>query len=118
MLEKPGVKPSPPLFDTILYDEPRPRIARITLNRAERKNAQNLSMIYQIDAALRHAATDPDISVIVLAAAGQDFSAGHDLSFGEESYRPDDYAPLGLWSEFGARSWCSPPTGGSTSPTC
>ena len=35
-----------PTFETILYDEPRPGVARVTLNRPEKRNAQNMQMTY------------------------------------------------------------------------
>ncbi|MCR9278760.1 MAG: enoyl-CoA hydratase [Pseudomonadaceae bacterium] len=54
-------------------------IARITLNRPDKRNAQNRQMTYDIDAAFSAAAADDAVKVIVLAGAGPHFSAGHDL---------------------------------------
>ena len=39
-----------PTFETVLYDEPRPAIARVTLNRPDKRNAQNMQMTYDINA--------------------------------------------------------------------
>nr|AAM82598.1 PauA [Pseudonocardia autotrophica] len=64
----------------VLVDHPEPDIARVTLNRPERRNAQNPALLYELDAALSAAATDRQVKVIVLAANGPDFSAGHDLT--------------------------------------
>ncbi|WP_063063070.1 enoyl-CoA hydratase [Nocardia violaceofusca] len=55
------------------------RIATITLNRPEAANAQNGELLDELDAAWTRAATDDEVSVIVLRANGKHFSAGHDL---------------------------------------
>src|SRR2546430_6484104 len=49
------------------------------MNRPEVRNAQNSALIMELDEAMRAADDDPDVNVIVLAGAGKDFSAGHDL---------------------------------------
>ena len=54
-------------------------VVRLVLDRAERRNAQSPRLLYELDAALLRAATDEAVQVIVLAAAGPDFSSGHDL---------------------------------------
>ncbi|WP_129781803.1 enoyl-CoA hydratase [Peristeroidobacter soli] len=54
-------------------------VRRILLNRPQLRNAQNRTMLDEIDAAFAAAAADPTIRVIILAAAGDHFSAGHDL---------------------------------------
>jgi len=55
------------------------RIARIWLNRPTEANAQNRSLLVQLDAAFRRAEADDDVRVIILAGRGKNFSAGHDL---------------------------------------
>ncbi len=85
----------------VLYDEPAPSIARITLNRPERRNAQGLDMLHSVDRALKYACGNGEISVIILAAAGSDFSAGHDLAF-EAGYDPGGYDRVSMWGEFQA----------------
>jgi enoyl-CoA hydratase len=67
-------------FVTVKYTVPEPRIARILLNRPERANAQNMQMLYELNAALDRACADDEIRVIVIAAEGKHFSSGHDLS--------------------------------------
>ena len=69
-----------PAFETVLYDEPRPGVARVTLNRPEKRNAQNMQMTYELNGAFDHALRQPHVKLIVLAARGQHFSSGHDLS--------------------------------------
>jgi enoyl-CoA hydratase len=63
-----------PTFEQVLYDTPAPKVARITLNRPELRNAQGLQMTYELNDAFNYAAQDDEISVIILAAAGPDFS--------------------------------------------
>ena len=38
-------------FETIVVERPDPRIARIVMNRPEARNAQNLQMTYDLNAA-------------------------------------------------------------------
>lgn len=64
----------------VLVDRPRDRIARLTLNRPEKRNAMSNALRTQLFAALDAADRDPDIAVIVLRGAGSCFSAGYDLS--------------------------------------
>jgi len=54
-------------------------ILRLTLNDARRRNALSDSMLAQLREALEQAATDAAVRVIVLAANGAAFCAGHDL---------------------------------------
>jgi enoyl-CoA hydratase len=60
-------------------DTPRAGVARVTLARADRRNAQDRQMLRELDAAFDDAVADGEIRVIVLAADGPDFSSGHDL---------------------------------------
>lgn len=55
-------------------------VAVLTLNRPEARNAQNIPLLEQLDAAFAAAAADPEVVVIVLKANGPHFSAGHDIS--------------------------------------
>lgn len=66
-------------FERIRYDVPAAGVGRITLARADKANAQDRTMLYEIDAAFGAAMQDVDIKVVVLAADGKHFSAGHDL---------------------------------------
>jgi enoyl-CoA hydratase len=63
----------------VLLDSPREGVARLTLNRPGARNAQNLDLIHSLDDAFTRAMRDGGVKVIVLAANGPDFSAGHDL---------------------------------------
>src|SRR5947208_12732352 len=65
-------------YQTILVER-RGAIELVTLNRPEVRNAQNSALILELDEAMHAADEDSDVNVIVLAGAGSDFSAGHDL---------------------------------------
>ncbi|MDQ5846938.1 MAG: enoyl-CoA hydratase-related protein [Acidobacteriota bacterium] len=56
-------------------------IARITLNRPEKKNALNEALIDGLKNALREANDNDAIRVAVIAGAGADFCSGADLEF-------------------------------------
>jgi len=55
------------------------RIARIWLNRPEAHNAQTRVLLVQLDGAFSRAEADDAVRVVILAARGKNFSAGHDL---------------------------------------
>lgn len=83
----------------VLYEKVGERIARVTLNRPDKANAQNYEMLYALNEAFDRAVADDDVRVIVLAAAGRHFSSGHDLAGGSFSLK--DHA-IGQWGGFGA----------------
>lgn len=90
-----------PDFETILYDEPASGVAGITLNRPEARNAQDTQLLYELNAAFDRAAQDDAIKVILLAAAGPHFSAGHDLREPDIHNRMMDFKTVGTWCGFG-----------------
>lgn len=55
-------------------------IARITLNRPEKRNALNDELIAGLKDALRRADHDQDVRAVVLSGAGEDFCSGADLA--------------------------------------
>jgi enoyl-CoA hydratase len=65
--------------DTPILYEVKGSIAWLTMNRPEFANSQNSQMTYAIDDALRRAANDDAVKVIVLRGAGKHFSGGHDI---------------------------------------
>lgn len=69
-----------PAYATILVEHPAMGVARIVLNRPDKANAQNLQLLYELNAALDAATRDDAVKVIIIAAAGKHFSAGHDLA--------------------------------------
>ena len=65
-------------------------IARITLNRPDVRNAQNVALLQALDQAMGRAAADDEVKVIILCAAGDHFSAGHDIGTDERDI-PDAF---------------------------
>jgi len=55
-------------------------VARITLNRPEKRNALNDAVIAGIKEGLDKAADDENVRVVVITGAGKDFCSGADLS--------------------------------------
>jgi enoyl-CoA hydratase len=60
-------------------------IAKIVLNRPEKRNAQNNQMTYELYESFRAAALDDAVKVIILSGEGPMFSSGHDLGGGAPS---------------------------------
>jgi enoyl-CoA hydratase len=83
----------------IRYEQPAERVARIVLARAEAANAQDYTMLSELNAAFDRAAHDDSVRVIILAADGKHFSSGHDLRAGTDM---SDIEPVGTWCCFGA----------------
>src|ERR1700733_14057897 len=65
-------------FETILYVVDG-AVATITMNRPDMANAQDSTLIDELDAALDLADADDAVRVVILAGAGKHFSSGHDL---------------------------------------
>ncbi len=86
------------MFTTVAYESPAPKVARITLNRPDSRNAQDTRLLYELNDAFDKAAQDDAISVIILAANGPHFSSGHDLR------EPDAFEALGKYPTVG--TWC------------
>ncbi|WP_420135450.1 enoyl-CoA hydratase [Rhodopseudomonas sp.] len=87
-------------YETLVVDRPDPAIARIVMNRPEARNAQNLQMTYDLNAAFDDAVQDDSVKVIVLAGNGPHFSAGHDLRATTKNEAGIDFAPVGAWGGF------------------
>ena len=64
----------------ILLSEIKDRVAVITLNRPDKKNALNPEMVTALDEAVTAASADPDVKIILLQANGDVFCAGADLA--------------------------------------
>lgn len=78
----------------ILYEKPEPGIARIWLNRPEAANAQDTQFLYELSAALDRGAREDDVRVIIVAAKGKHFSAGHDVRERNHHETQDRYTPI------------------------
>ena len=69
------------MFETITIDRDIRGIARLTLNRPEKHNTLSARMIAELTEAAARLGTDPEVRVVVLAAAGASFCAGGDLDW-------------------------------------
>lgn len=70
-------------------------IARITLNRPEKRNALNHQLLDDLDHAFTQAEEDENVGVVVLSANGASFCAGYDLG---GSYYTSPPQPEGKWT--------------------
>ncbi len=75
----------------ILLTEVRDEVMHLTLNRPDKRNALSRELLLQLNAILEDIAADARVRVVVLAARGPAFCAGHDLGemvgCSEEDYR-------------------------------
>jgi enoyl-CoA hydratase len=80
--------------ETIAFDV-TDRVARITLNRPEKRNALSGRMLQEIHEALLEADDRIDVNVILLQGEGRDFCAGYDLtdSYGGKDAGKPDHEP-------------------------
>ncbi|MBX9851043.1 MAG: enoyl-CoA hydratase/isomerase family protein [Cytophagaceae bacterium] len=62
------------------YDT-KERIAYVTINRAEKRNALNSEVIRELKFAFLKAQDNPDIKIVILKAEGEVFCAGADLEY-------------------------------------
>ena len=67
-------------FSFITY-EVKNRIATVTLNRPEKRNALNGAMVAELQQAFKQAGDDDAVKVILLTGAGDAFCAGADLEY-------------------------------------
>lgn len=68
-----------PTYEHILI-ETNNNIARLTMNRPERRNALSLGLMQELTACLGEIGQNKMMHAVILAGAGPAFSAGHDLS--------------------------------------
>lgn len=82
--------------EVVLYETDGP-VATVTMNRPAYRNAQNSAMTYALDAAFYRAVEDDGVKVIVLAGAGEHFSAGHDIGTPERDVDTSFPRKATLW---------------------
>lgn len=78
-------------YETIQYEQDS-AIATITMNRPEKRNALSPQLRRELEEGWTRAADDDSVSVIVIKAAGPDFSAGMDMFAGEGGIEDNDVA--------------------------
>jgi enoyl-CoA hydratase len=89
------------MTDLVLFETPLPKVARLVLNRPDARNAQDTHLLYELNSAFDRAAQDDDISVVILAAAGPHFSAGHDMRERGLLANMQAHQTVGTWCGFG-----------------
>lgn len=77
-------------MDDILLESRDGTVAHLRLNRPKARNALSLSMIERMQKALDGLKDDPAVHVVVIAAEGPVFCAGHDLKEISEARAADD----------------------------
>ena len=91
-------------YQTLLLDQ-TDAVLKITVNRPEVRNAQSRIMLEEFDHALLSATDDDSVRVVIVAGAGDHFSAGHDLGSPQElADRERRPYPDGIPGAY-ARSW-------------
>ena len=76
------------MYRKILY-EVSGGIARITLNRPDKRNALDGEMVAELKSALNASATDAQCRMVLLSGAGTDFCSGADLANLEKTAQAD-----------------------------
>ena len=77
-------------LQTVLY-EVKENIARITMNRPDKRNALNGQLLNDIDAAFSAAELDDSVRVVIFGGAGSSFSAGYDIKGSPYTSIPEGY---------------------------
>lgn len=92
-------------YQTILLDrDAEDRFAVLTLNRPEKLNAMNKTVIREIVHAVKACSADPEINALVITGAGRAFSSGYDLVSADfdvdvETWREDMSENAQAWLE-------------------
>lgn len=76
-------------LESVIYER-EPPIARIVLNRPDKANTKDASLVQEVDACLHEADRDKEIKVVILKANGKGFCGGHVARWGpDENPYPD-----------------------------
>jgi len=95
-------------FETIIVDHPSEGVARITLDRADKRNAISTRMRTEILAVLEAHDLDDAVRVTILRGSGACFSAGYDLAGDLMAEPPFHTAPGdGAWARQVTQNWFS-----------
>lgn len=65
-------------WESVIYEK-FDKVARVTMNRPEVRNAQDTQLLTEVLEAFEAAEVDPEVRVVILTGAGPTFSSGHDL---------------------------------------
>src|SRR3954451_20338670 len=88
-------------FDTLICDVPRPRVARVTLNRPQAMNAYTFAMCGELQAAIAAFRDDDKLLALILAGVGnRAFCTGGDIGGSDAAHREAvAAAPIGRGRE-------------------
>lgn len=93
-------------FETIIVDRPAEGVSRITLDRAEKRNAISTLMRTEILQVLETNDFDDSVRVTIIRGSGACFSAGYDLGGDLMSAPPFHTAPGdGAWARQVTQNW-------------
>lgn len=76
-------------YENVIYDKSG-HIATITMNRPDKLNALSIGLIDDIVGAAEEAEADKEVRVVILKAAGRAFSAGYDITPGQDKNKGED----------------------------
>lgn len=93
----------------ILVDQPSPHVARVTLNRPDKRNAISTPLRSALLEQLRRHDADPDVRVSIIRGAGPCFSSGYDLGGGSLMEGSPFYSAPGdgQWARQANDTWFS-----------
>lgn len=81
------------MLESVIYER-EPPIARIILNRPDKANTKDASLVQEVDQCLHEADRDREIKVVILKANGKGFCGGHVARWGpDENPYPDFGTP-------------------------
>jgi enoyl-CoA hydratase len=85
-------------FPHLTFDQPLPRVLRVTMARPGRLNAADHGMHHDLAYVWRAIDEDPEVSAVILRGAGRGFSGGGDLDLVEDM--ANDFQVLArVWKE-------------------
>jgi len=84
----------------LLFDV-KERVARITLNRPDKRNTLSPALLTELRDALMEADARVDVNVVILEGAGKDFCAGYDLAGAYAGFKDGETPP---WNDADYRS--------------
>jgi enoyl-CoA hydratase/carnithine racemase len=93
-------------YETLAVDRDQPGIARVTLNRPDRSNAQTDQMFHELAALCADLNRDDALRVVIVTGAGKAFCAGYDLALADDL---PSLGPIGMLDkqELAARAMTS-----------
>lgn len=93
-------------YETIIVDRPAERVSRITLDRADKRNAISTVMRRELLDVLERNDGDDEVRVTIIRGSGPCFSSGYDLGGDLMSEPPFHTAPGdGSWARHVTQNW-------------